>query len=108
VVWNPRVPDCPQEYGVVLAQTVEAVLRHHPARLEEVLTPPVEELPIKPEAPDLSSALQNPDGFRNHLFSNTVSGDDGDTMLHDASSTSCKRAFSGLLYARPTHGGLAS
>jgi hypothetical protein len=57
-------------------ELLEAVGGHHPAGVYVTVAAPVECIPIKLEAKYSPSGIENPDSFRNHFFSNAISGND--------------------------------
>ena len=68
--------DSSQKDCVESSELLEPVGGHHLARLYVPVATPVECMPIELEAKYSSSGIQNPNSFRNHFFSNAVSGND--------------------------------
>src|SRR5437588_1475009 len=66
--------------GVVLADLLEAVLRHHPAGLEVPRAAPVERLPLEGDAESSSRRLQHAHTFGHHFRADAVSGNDRDPV----------------------------
>src|SRR5581483_2637159 len=83
VVGDGRVADRPHQHGVVRAQGVERVGRHHLAVLAPVGGAPRELGPLerKPEGVD------RPLGFRDHLRADPVAGEQRDAMSQTAAPT---------------------
>ena len=68
--------DSSQKNCVESRELLETVGGHHPAGVYVTVAAPVECIPIKLEAKYSPSGIENPDSFRNHFFSNAISGND--------------------------------
>ena len=78
VVGHARKADGAEVDRVVLADLVEAVVRHHLAGLLEGLAAPVEVVPLEGDVELAADRLQHLDALRHHLVADAVAGNDGD------------------------------
>src|SRR6516165_2278795 len=85
--------DSAEKNCVETHELLETVGGHHPASACVTVAAPVECIPIKLEAKYSPSGIENPDSFRNHFFSNAISGNDrnmkGLHLLHPSRNLFC-------------------
>ena len=84
VVGHAGEPDRAEVDGVVVANPVEAVLRHHAAGLLVVFAAPGELVPLELDAEPAASGLQHADALGHDFLADAVSRDGRDRVLgHD-------------------------
>src|SRR5260370_33567676 len=77
VICNTRMPHSSQESGVQLPKLLKAIGRHHLSVLHVSFATPIELLPVKFKSKTLSCCFEHANAFRNDLFADAISGDDG-------------------------------
>jgi hypothetical protein len=86
MIGDTREPDRSEENRVMMADLLEAILRHHPACFLVVGATPWKLFPIKLNAGFLTGSIEDPHPLRDDLLTNSVTLNCGDSIfLHSIS-----------------------
>ncbi len=74
MVWYPRKPHCAKKNGIVRAEFLDTVIRHHLACLSKIFAGPGVFHPLDVEPEQASRLVKHPDALGHYLLANAVAG----------------------------------
>ena len=81
MVGNAGEADGAEEYGVVAADSIEPVFRHHAAGLSKGLATPGKLVPVEFEAEARTGRFEHADTLGHHFLADAIARNDGDPVF---------------------------